>query len=201
MTLTACHECDALQRKIELPAGSSARCVRCGCVLYRHVPARSDHYLALVIASLIVMAIANAFPIVSLEMQGYRHGSTLPGAVRALYHADMTLVAVLVLATAIVFPLIQLLLMLSLLAALRRGDARPGMRHLLHGLDRVRPWIMLDVFLMAMLVALTKLAHMATIIPGVGIWAFAALAFLMAAVAGMDPRALWERLPAHEARP
>ncbi len=40
--------------------------------------------LALVLAALIVFTIANAFPIVVLDVQGLRHGSTLPEAIVAL---------------------------------------------------------------------------------------------------------------------
>lgn len=193
MTLIACHECDTLHRKVALPAGSVARCSRCGGTLYRYSPARLDHYLALVLGSLIVLVIANAFPIISLELQGYRHGSTLFGTVQALHAEDMDMVALLVLMTAIVFPLLQLLLLLVVLLTLRRGIAGPELHHWLRGLLHVRPWVMLDVFLMAVLVSLTKLAHTATIIPGVSLWAFSVLAFLMAAVAAIDPRDLWDR--------
>lgn len=194
VTLIACHECDTLHRKVALPAGCVARCSCCGGTLYRHSPSRLDHYLALVLGSLIVLAIANAFPIISLELQGYRHGSTLFGAVQALHAEGMDMVALLVLMTSIVFPLLELLLLLVVLLTLRRGHAGPDLHHWLRWLQHVRPWVMLDVFLMAVLVSLTKLAHTATVIPGVSLWAFAVLAFLMAAVTTIDPRDLWDRI-------
>ncbi len=163
-------------------------------MLYRYSPERLDHHLALVLGTLIVLVIANSFPIISLELQGYRHGSTLLGAVNALFDADMALVAVLVLLTAIIFPLAELLLLLVVLLALRRDRGGPELHDWLRWLQHVRPWVMLDVFLMAVLVALTKLAHTATVIPGVALWAFAVLAFLMAAVAAIDSRDLWDRV-------
>ncbi|MEL0027900.1 MAG: paraquat-inducible protein A, partial [Perlucidibaca sp.] len=176
MTLIACHECDLLHRKVALSPGAVARCGRCGCTLYRHHPGRTDHYLALVVGALIVLVIANAFPIITLELQGYRHGSTLIGAVRALFAAEMDVVAMLVLLTAIVFPLAELLLLLVVLLALQTGRAGPDQHRWLRWLQRIRPWVMMDVFLMAVLVALSKLAHTASVIPGVSLWAFAVLA-------------------------
>lgn len=194
MRLIACHECDTLHRKVALVRGDVARCARCGGLLYRHSPSRIEHYLALVIGSLIVFILANVYPIVSLELQGYRHGSTLFGTVSALYNEGMPLVAGLVLLTAIIFPLLELLVLLVVLVALARGQSGARLHEWLRVLQHVRPWGMIDVFLMAILVALVKLAHTATVIPGVSLWAFSVLAFLMAAVAAIDPRDLWDRL-------
>jgi len=199
VTLIACHECDMLHRKVSLPAGTVARCGRCGCTLYRHSPERTDRHLAMVLGALIVFVIANAFPILTLELQGYRHGSTLIGAVRTLFQADMDVVALLVLLTAVIFPLTELLLLLFVLLALRTGQGGAELHRALRWLSQVRPWVMLDVFLMAVLVALAKLANTATVIPGIALWALVALAFLMAAVAAIDSRELWQHLPAMRA--
>ncbi|MFX5839885.1 paraquat-inducible protein A, partial [Acinetobacter baumannii] len=78
-------------------------------------PRRLDLWLAWVIASLIVLTMANAFPIITLELQGMRQDSTLFAATRAMYAAGLDMVALLVLITTIVFPFIELLLLLSVL--------------------------------------------------------------------------------------
>lgn len=196
MSLIACHECDTLHRRTPLAPGAAACCTRCGGVLYRQGRADLEQHLALVLGGLIVFILANAYPIISLELQGYRNGSTLFGAVLALHDEGMSAVAALVLLTAIVFPLAELLLLLAILLPLLRGHAGSALHARLRWLQRVRPWGMLDVFLMAVLVALVKLAHTATVIPGVALWAFAVLAFLMAATAAIDPRELWQQADA-----
>ncbi len=61
-------------------------------------------------------------------------------------------------------------------------------------IDAVGPWAMLDVFLLAVLVALVKLGEIATILPGPGLVAFTAVVVLtMLASASFDPRSIWER--------
>jgi paraquat-inducible protein A len=60
----------------------------------------------------------------------------------------------------------------------------PRLRHapaLLHALRATQPWSMLEVFVLGLLVALAKLAHMATVVPGVGSLALGALVMLWAA--------------------
>jgi paraquat-inducible protein A len=53
---------------------------------------------------------------------------------------------------------------------------------------------MLDVFLLAILVALVKLGQIATILPGPGLIAFTAVVVLtMFASASFDPRTIWDR--------
>ena len=65
--LIACHECDLLQREVPLPTGGV---VRCGAELYRSHPDSFERTLALTAAAIVLFAIANAFPIVGLKLQG-----------------------------------------------------------------------------------------------------------------------------------
>ena len=54
-------------------------------------------------------------------------------------------------------------------------------------------WSMLDVFLLAILVAHLKLGDIATVVPGPGIVAFTGVVILtMLASASFDPHHLWE---------
>ena len=61
-------------------------------------------------------------------------------------------------------------------------------------IDAIGPWAMLDVFLLAVLIALVKLGHWATVLPGPGLVAFTAMVVLtMLASASFNPRLIWER--------
>ena len=59
-------------------------------------------------------------------------------------------------------------------------------------MQSLRPWGMIEVFLLGVLVAIVKLSSMATVVPGPALWAFVALTVLLTAVLSFDPRAFWE---------
>jgi paraquat-inducible protein A len=57
------------------------------------------------------------------------------------------------------------------------------------------PWGMMEVFMLGILVAVVKLVDMAQIIPGLALWSFALLIFMLAgAAAALDPEIVWERV-------
>jgi len=189
--LIACPDCDALHRRKRLAAGEKALCLRCGAVLYRHPGLSPKQMLPLVIAALITFLIANGFPIIGLQVQGQSNSATLFGSILALWDDGRMLVATLVFATTLLFPLVDLLSMLALLLLVRRG--RPAL--LWRFVLALRPWSMIEVFMLGLLVALVKLSHMAHVLPGVALWAFAVLTVLLAVILSFDPRTLWDDSP------
>ena len=61
-------------------------------------------------------------------------------------------------------------------------------------IDAIGPWAMLDVFLLAILVALVKLGSIATVLPGRGLVAFTAMVVLtILASASFDPTSIWDK--------
>jgi len=193
--LIACHECDLLQREVALPRGGIARCRRCGAELYRSHPDSLDRTLAITLAALMLFAVANAYPIVGLEVQGNRTAASLFAAVRALWNEGSETVAGLVFVTTILVPTLHLATMLLILAPLRLGRPLPATGMLLRAVQALQPWGMVEVFILGVLVSLVKLAHLATVIPGIALWCFAGLMLLFAAAAAaFDPREVWMRL-------
>jgi len=192
--LIICEECDAVHRRPVLGRAEVARCQRCGAELERDMGSRLQRLLPLTLASLIMFVIANSFPIVEIELQGLTGQTTLLGAVIALSQDGMSLVALLVLATTILFPLVQLLILMYLLLPKGHHVHRPGIRVLLRLMQAVRPWGMVEVFLLGVLVALVKLSNIADVLPGMALWAFAALTILLTVVVSFNPRYLWRLL-------
>jgi paraquat-inducible protein A len=190
--LIACHECDLLQREVALPPGGAARCRRCGGVLYRRSKHDFDWTLAWLIAAAVCYGVANAFPLVELDVGGQRTFATLHGAARTLHDQGMTFVAALVVGTTILAPGLGLAAMLYLLLPLRFGRLAPGFLPLARLVQTVSPWGMLEVFMLGIVVALVKLAHVASVTPGIGIWAYAALMFAFtAAASSYDAHRIW----------
>jgi paraquat-inducible protein A len=195
--LIACHECDLLQREASLAPGGTARCARCGAVLYRNKPDGLDRTLAYALGAAVLFVVANAFPIVGLEAQGFRSSTTLLGTVQALHKDDMTSVAALVFVTTILMPAVQIGALLYMLLPLKLGRVPQGLPAVFRLVHAVRPWGMVEVFMLGTLVALTKLAALASVVPGIALWSFGALMFLVAAAAAsFDSRALWARVEA-----
>lgn len=198
--LIACHECDLLQRETALPAGGVAHCRRCGAELYRSRPEGLDRALAFTLAALVLFAVANMFPVVGLAVNGDLVQSTLFGAVRILYRDGMWPLAGLVFVTTLMMPLLRMAAMTYLLVPLwmQRLPRRPDVAFRV--LELAAPWGMTEVLILGMLVALVKLAHIATVVPGVALWAFGAVMLLLAAAASaFDPRDLWARMDAASA--
>jgi paraquat-inducible protein A len=194
-SLIACHECDLLQREPHLPLGGVARCGRCRATLFRSHPESVDRALAFTLASLVLFIIANWFPIVGLEVNGDLIQTTLFGAVRSLWNDQMRLVAVLVFTTTILMPLVKLTAMASLLLPLWLRLNPPYAAPLFRAIRTADPWGMVEVFMLGVLVALVKLAHIAQVVPGIAAWCFAVLMILFAAIAAaFDPREVWARM-------
>jgi paraquat-inducible protein A len=176
--LIACHECDALFHKRALPQRTSAKCPRCGSLLYRSISSNLDKICAMTLAALVTFVIAQGFPIVELDANGLTSQTTLIGAIVALWNEQMELMAVLVFCSTILFPLCELL--------------APGFNALLRGIQFVRPWGMIEVFMLGVLVTLVKMVSIARVIPEAALFAFGALTLMFAVVVSFDPRALWD---------
>jgi len=103
-SVIACHECDLLQRECPLPRNGVLRCRRCGAELSRNHPNSLNRALAFTLASVVLFAVGNAFPIVGLEVNGTLVETTLLGAATVLYEDGMWPIAGLVLATTFLMP-------------------------------------------------------------------------------------------------
>ena len=190
--LIACHECDTLFRKPKLVGRKSARCPRCGATLYRGIARKLDNISAMVLAALITFLIAQGFPIVELETNGITSQTTLFGALVALWGEDMQIVAVMVFCSTILFPLTELLALLYVLIPLRAGYVPPAFNRVLRAIQFVRPWGMIEVFMLGVLITIVKMVSLARVIPEAALFAFGVLTLMFAVVVTFDPRILWD---------
>jgi len=194
-TVVACHDCDLLNRLPE-GAASTLLCARCGAVLYRHRPNSVERSLALTLAALILFILSNAFPFLAMKSGGLIQETTLLTGIHEIWKQEMYGLSILVLLTCVLVPLLQMLGLLSILLPMTLG-LRPAAHaaQVLRLIQEVAPWGMMEVFMMGILVALVKLGHMATIIPGISVFSFGALIFIMAgAFSNLDPPLLWDHL-------
>jgi paraquat-inducible protein A len=195
MYVVACHDCDLLNR---LPDDVAATllCPRCGAVLHRHRPDSIDRSLALTLSALTLFIVALSFPFLAMKSGGFVQETRLLTGIRELWQQELYGLATLVLLTCVIIPLGQIAGLLYLLVPLKGN--RPPLRHaipVLRLIKHLAPWGMLEIFMLGILVALVKLGKMATIVPGISVFAFGLLVLVMAAaISALDSHLLWDRL-------
>lgn len=191
--LMACHECDLIHRQGNLSTRDTVRCSRCGAVMARRKPDTLERCLAFALAGLILFLVANLFPFLTFEMEFEIRQTTLLTGVAELYRQGYVGVAAVVLITTFVAPALHLLAMLGLVVPLKLGYRPFWVPHILRLVKLILPWSMMEIFMIGILVALVKLTKMAHIEPGVAIFAFFSLIFVMAALtAALDTQQIWE---------
>ena len=161
-------------------------------MLYRPSAVQLERITALTLAALFTFLIAQAFPIVELDLNGVTSQTTLIGALVALWSEGMELVAIAVFCSTVLFPLIELLALLYVLVPIRAGTVPPGFNLVLRAIQFVRPWGMIEVLMLGILVTIVKMTSLARVIPEAALFAFGALTLMLAVVVLFDPRALWD---------
>jgi paraquat-inducible protein A len=198
-SIAACRVCGQLQRLDELPSGAVGACCRCGARLgVTASQADLGAIAALTLAALILYLPANMLPILTMDLHGVHSETTIWDGCANLFRDGEWFVASIVFLASILIPLLKLLGLAYLIAtAGNRSVQRQRERTLiLRTIAAVGTWAMLDVFLMAVLVALVKLEQLATIRPGPGLPAFAAVVVLtILASSRFDAALIW---PGHQ---
>ena len=191
----ACPDCDLLQRIPPLPPGGKARCPRCGETLATQPSDPLDRPLALTIAAAIVFLIANTAPLMGLSAVGREASTTLIGGAHQMWLQGREVTAAMVGFCAVIAPGSYILCMLAVLLAVRRQPAPQWIGEVLRWADFMRPWSMNEVLMLGILVALVKIAELATVIPGIGMYAVFVLIMLLAGImVTFDPREVWKRI-------
>jgi paraquat-inducible protein A len=197
--LIACHECDLVHQLGAVPPGGSARCVRCGTALYRPKRDSINRTLALTLAGLVLYIIANTNPFLGFKIGSQVRETILATGIYQLYQQDMKMIATVVLFTVVLVPAIYLVSMLYILVPLQMNLVPRHLARVFRLLGFLKPWGMMEIFMLGILVSAVKLGKMATIIPGAALFAFMALIFVQAAMTvTLDSHLIWEQLNRHQ---
>ena len=195
METVACPDCDLLQRIPALPPGGKARCPRCGQTLATEPIDSLDRALALTLTAAIVFIVANTSPLMGLSAVGRQASTTIVGGAYEMWVQGQEVTAVIVAFCAVIAPGSYILFMLTALLAVRWPPAPHGVGEMLRGAHSMQPWSMSEVMMLGILVALIKIAELATVEPGIGMYAVGGLIVLFAAIMGtFHPREVWKRI-------
>ena len=187
--LRGCPACGLVQR---LPdAQQRYQCTRCGHALWRHAWSSAPLTAALALSGLIIYPFAITLPVLRIERFGHRYESgILDGTISLIAHGEWV-VGLVVLIASVILPAFKLggLLVLSLLANWLRPHWRASTWHAVELTGR---WGMLDVLLVAVLVAMVKIGGLVEMHAGPGVIAFTLLVILsLLSAMAFDPHHLW----------
>ena len=192
---SACEFCDLLMRTPSLSPGEKAYCPRCGGLVTRATHDPIHHTLALSLAAATLLILANAFPFLEISLEGQVRENTIATGVLGLWAGGQEALAMLILFTTILAPALQIASLLYVLLPVALGRVPPGCSGILRFQESLVSWSMLDVYMLALLVTLGKLAQMASLRPETGAFCFVALFLVLALVSSSyDREAIWERL-------
>jgi len=191
----ACPDCDLQQKIPPIPPGGNARCARCRVTIARNPVDPIDRPLALSAAALVLFLIANTSPLMGLSAVGRESSTTILGGAHGMWLQGSEITAAMVAFCVIVAPGAYIAFMLAVLIAARRPPAPRWAGRLMRMMTLVQPWSMSEVMLLGVLVALVKLAQLATVVPGVGAFALGGLIVVLAIIAStFDPHTVWTRI-------
>jgi paraquat-inducible protein A len=192
MNLIACEICGLVQQSPSATSLHDLKCARCDSTIKRHHRDSRARTAALALAAICLYVPANMYPIMVMEYMGRHTENTVWGGVQALVQDHMWYVAAIVFMASILVPLLKLLGLFFLVT--NRGRRWQKLRTWIYkAVCQIGPWAMLDVFLLALLVALIRFGRFATVIPGPGIIAFTSVVVLtILASSSFDPQLIWK---------
>ncbi|MBE0404759.1 paraquat-inducible protein A [Halomonas sp. FME16] len=190
--LTGCPTCGLVN---SLTPGHKSRCIRCHEKLHSRLPYSLQRTWALLGAATIMYIPANVYPIMTTTSLGHSSSSTIIGGVVELIQMGSWPVATVIFVASIIVP-VGKLLALSWLCTVVRGNSQPNTisrTRLYRITEFIGRWSMVDVFVVAILVALIRAGSLMSITPGPAALAFGSVVVLtMLAAMTFDPRLIWD---------
>ncbi len=193
--LLACPDCDLLQRVAALPPGTTAKCGRCGRAIAVNRPDSLDRTLALTLAAAFVLIVANVMPLMDLSVSGRTASTTIIGGAMEMWIRGEKITALLVAFCTVAAPAIHIAILLAVLMGARQYPVPSWVGTLLRWSHHYEPWGMIEVMMLGIMVALIKIAELATVLPGLGMFAAGTLVVLIPAITvSFDPQVVWRRV-------
>jgi paraquat-inducible protein A len=195
----SCHACGQLARAV--PGAHAASCPRCGAHLHMRKPGSVSRTWALLLAAMILYVPANLLPMMHTSSLFGSQSDTIMSGVVYFWTSGSWYLALIIFFASIMVPLLKMIALVLLLVSVQlrsRWNLRQRAR-LYRLVEFVGRWSMLDVYVVAVIVALVQLKALATIEPGGGAVAFGAVVVLtMFAAMAFDPRLIWDPLEGAE---
>lgn len=132
----------------------------------------NDKTLGYTLTALILYIPANLFPFMKIEMYGVETHPTIWSGIVSLSKGDSWYLGVVVFMASMLIPFLKLLALFYLSLTKTNPKNKKIKLKLFHFIDKIGPWSMLDIFLLAVMIAVLKLDSMASAAVGVGSFMF-----------------------------
>ncbi len=188
-----CGECHELNR--QEPDSNSQICTRCGAIVHARRPNSLTRTWALLLTSAILYVPANILPIMTVNTLGQGEPDTIMSGVITLIKFGMLPIAAVVFIASILVPTFKLVGIGLLLYSVQRKQPLSARQRILmyRFIEFIGRWSMLDIFVIAILVAVVNFGRIASIEANLGAVAFASVVILtMLAAVTFDPRLIWD---------
>jgi paraquat-inducible protein A len=197
MGLIGCVRCGHVIRAPSAPGD----CDRCGATLRRRKPQSLERSWAFLIAAMILYIPANTLTMMKTINPFNATDDTIISGIIYLWEAGTPELAVIVFVASVMVPIGKFIALLILLLSVGRGSVRDriGRTRLYRIIEKIGHWSMLDVFVVALLVALVRFDLFGRVEAGGGAICFGAVVILtMMATLSFDPRLIWDTPERHD---
>ncbi len=172
-------------------------CSRCGATLHSRKPESATRTWALLATAAILYIPANVLPVTRVMNLGRPHDDTILSGVLYFLRTGSWPLALVIFVASVLVPLAKFVILVFLLLSTRlRSRWRPRSRAALYRLtEGIGRWSMVDIFAIALMVAMLRMGSLASVTPRPGAMAFALMVVAtILAVRSFDPRLAWDAL-------
>jgi paraquat-inducible protein A len=190
-----CSTCGLVNAIPETQTASPFICIRCGSTLHKRKPNSLQFTWALLLTAAVLYIPANAYPMMITTSLGKSHSSTIIGGMIELWQHGSEPVAVIIFVASVMVPIIKMVILVILLWLARHpGPLNAEQKTRLYRItELIGRWSMVDVFVVAIMVALIQSGNLMSVLPGPAALAFSAVVITtMLAAMAFDPRLLWD---------
>ncbi len=187
--LANCRHCGAVEPY------HTDKCTRCGATRHLRTPMSVQRSLAWLIVAIVLYIPANTLPIMNTVQLGRSATSTIIGGAVSLWEHGSYVIAIIILTASVLVPLAKICSLgwLCITVMQQRSCARKERAFLFQITEIIGRWSMIDVFVVAVLVALVQLENIMSITPGPAALSFCGVVIAtMFSAMSFDSRLIWD---------
>ena len=188
---TSCLCCNAV---VDI-TGDDSRCHRCSSLVRYRMPKSLQRTMALLVSAVVLYVPANIYPIMTVRQFDRGDAQTIFSGVVHMIESGFWGLAAIVFIASVVVPVLKFIALGFLVATVHFGwvGSRLAATRVHRIVEMLGRWSMIDIFTIALLVALVQFGFLATVEAGIGAVYFGGVVVLtMLASQTFDPRLLWD---------